>query len=205
MSILTKAALGAAILVAGVALATGQGGVTWGPATLVLSDGGVCIQTLGDGGFIDGGAFLDGGIQCTDGGVICPCSVCAGDAGIVYDVFNDGGFQSGGAIGVTNSDPVATETFYKATCQCFSSINTTNSIFLQLQGSTDPTNPQVWLNYPSASASCVALDGGTDKCGNLQYGGDVATWTREQITAVFADGGGPTVADPQCCCTYEAR
>lgn len=192
-------------LVAGIAFATGQGNVTWGTATLSLSDGGACIQTLSDGGFIDGGAFTDGGIQCTDGGVICPCGVCAGDAGIVYNVPQDGGWQAGAAIGVTNSDPVGTEASFKTTCQCFSSVNTANSVFIQLQGSTDVTNPQVWLNYANASFSCTALDGGAAICGSLQYLGNVATWTREQITAVFADGGGPQVADPQCCCTYEAH
>jgi hypothetical protein len=196
-----------------------SGAVTWGTNSYPLPDGAVCEQMVNDGGFADAGfadAGADGGPNqpgtwdggvCADGGTGVDCTACGGTCqlsdggnGPVDGGPVDGGWLPGAPITVgINSDPIPAENSLKATCQCTGTPNNNASITMQIQGSTDPTNPQVWLALPNSSFTVALNDGGVGAAsGDLQTQGTVGKWNRLNQTAANGDGG-------LCCCTYEAN
>ena len=179
--------------------------VTWGPST-VRVNGAPCVA-LGaglDGGWIDGGPFLDSGIfleidggVCADGGTSCQaCSgTCNIDGGPQYTVPQDGGFAYGGA-----SSPALTSDFIpggnetvKITCQVLSSAaRVSSNVTAQLIGSCDPA-PRVdggtWVAYASTSTTVAVDGGGTTTIGWALGAYSVFPATAIQETVNDSDGG----------------
>lgn len=179
--------------------------ITWGPTT-VTQNGQPCVQ-LGagtDGGWVDGGPFLDSGVfleidggVCADGGLNCnSCSgTCNIDGGPQYTVPQDGGFAYGGAASVSvTSDPLqgGNETV-KITCEILGTTGTVSSnITASLIGSCDP-NPRTdggnWVPYsPTTSTTATADAGNTASLGWAIGSYDVYPATAVKETG-NSDGG----------------